>query len=178
MSRPSKLSPAKIARLRALRDPARKGGALSLRRAAAELGVSHETLRTWDTKHRVKAKASTTTRVRKAGKRAADVAAELVVSPLPDAHNANALEQVRARSAMVGRLLKKLAPAVEREEFSATSFVTLAKYGDDLSRLLAELAPPAAKDPNEDADVLEAELALIARLEALVFEAQHLEAAE
>lgn len=167
MARPSKLSPAKIARLRALRDPAREGGPLSLRRAAAELGVSHETARAWDAKHAAKPEGRPSR-----SKAAAAVAAELVAAPLPAAGDVGALEQVKARADMVSRLLKKLAPAVEREEYSATNFVTLAKYGDDLARLLAELAPPTPTDPNETPAVVEAERTLLARLDLLIAKAE------
>jgi len=61
---------------------------------------------------------------------------------------------------------------VEREEYPATSYVTLCRYADDLARLQAELTPPAPKDPNEDPDVREAERILVGRIERLISAAE------
>lgn len=166
MARPSKMTPQKIARLRELRAPARPGGPLSLREAAREIGVSYETVRAWEAKVRP-ANGSTP---------ATDAAAAdaLVSSPpvAPDPNDPTALEVLRARADMIAALLARLAPAVEREEYSATNFVQLAKYADDLARTIATLTPPAAPDPESDTAALEAERTLVARLESMVNEAE------
>lgn len=102
----------------------------------------------------------------------AATAAALLAAPLPAPGDPEALSEVRARAALVRGLLDRLTGPVEREEFPATNWVTLARYGDELARLIAELTPPAPKDPNEDPDVLEAEKILIARIDGMVKDAE------
>lgn len=154
MARPSTMTPAKIARLEELRAAGK-----SLREAAAELGISHATVRAWEGR-----------RARAAPTLAQDEAeaAALVDRPLPRAGDPEALLEARTRAAMVQRLLERLTPGVVDQTFPATSYVTLARYGDELARVIAELTPPAPKDPNEDPDVIDAERTLIARIERMI----------
>jgi transcriptional regulator with XRE-family HTH domain len=164
MARVSTLSPTKIKRLRELRDPRRPGGALSLRAAASELGISHQTVSDWEKKHRVSAR-----RVKRESRTAAKVGAalEALATTKP-----TGLEDVRKRATLIREMLKKLAPAVQKEEYPATNFVTLAKYADELARLEVELSPPAPKDPDKDEQTIEAEAKLMAKLEQMIADAE------
>jgi hypothetical protein len=161
MPRPSKMTPTLIARLRALRAPDRPGGALSLRAAAREIGLPYETVRGWEAK------------VKPAPADAAT--ADAIVSsppPVPDAGEPGALDGLRERARMIAALLARLAPAVEAETYSATSFVSLAKYADELARTIAGLEPPAPVDPETDATTIEAERTLLTRLEGMICDAE------
>lgn len=79
---------------------------------------------------------------------------------------------MRARLGTVRALLGRLTPAVERDEYPATSYVTLARYADDIAARIVELTPPAPKDPADDENVREAERILLARIESMVAEAE------
>src|SRR5262245_57943428 len=145
MPRPNKATPSKLAKLR---DG--KANGQSLRERAKAAGVPVETARRWEARDvaapgPVNAKAKTPRL-----KADAKVAAALVAAPLPAPGDPEALSIVRQRSALLSGLLARLTPAVESGEYAATSFVTLARYGDDLARVLAELTPPAPKDPDQD----------------------------
>lgn len=164
MPRPSRIDPTKIA---TMKDALARG--VSVREIAREIGVDEKTVRNWAKK--VQGKPA---RERAAVPAADDAAAAsaALAAPLPTPGDPEALEIVRARHQLIQGLLERLEGAVEAEEYPATSFVTLAKYGDDLARLIAELTPPAPKNPDEDPDVLDAERTLLARVEKLLTEAE------
>jgi hypothetical protein len=170
MARQSASTPAKRAKLRELR-----ARGLGLRPAAKAVGVSHETARSWERLDAARAagrKPPATCKPALAVAADAAAAAEVLAAGLPSPGDPEALSTVRARAALVGALLRRLTPAVETGEFSPTAYVTLARYGDDLARLIHELTPPAPKDPNEDLSVLEAERTLLAKLEGMVADAE------
>lgn len=148
------MTPTKIARLRELRAEGR-----SERDVARELGVSQSTVREWERRTRPQTPDE------------AEVEA-LVATPILSAGDSDALAAVKTRSSLVQNLLKRLTPGVEQQTFPATSYVTLARYGDELARVIAELTPPAPKDPDQDPDVIEAERTLVTRLERLIVEAE------
>lgn len=148
------MTPKKIDQLRAMLSQGK-----SSRDVAEALGVSHTTVQRWEAK------------VARAAPTLAQDEAEataLVDRPLPRAGDPEALLEARTRAAMVQRLLERLTPGVVDQTFPATSYVTLARYGDELARVIAELTPPAPKDPNEDPDVIDAERTLIARIERMI----------
>jgi hypothetical protein len=91
----------------------------------------------------------------------------LLAAPMP-----TALEDVQARATLIRGLLARLEPAVEMDQYSATSYVAICRYADELARLLEELTPEPPKDPDEDPDVIEAERILCERLERLIVEAE------
>jgi hypothetical protein len=64
--------------------------------------------------------------------------------------------------------LARVEGPVERDEFPATSFITIARYLDELDRLVVELTPPAPKDPDQDENVIAAGGVFVARLAALI----------
>lgn len=165
MARPSKRSPTKIARLKAARA-AGKG----LHATAREIGVSHQTVANWE--RRAGGKAG------RGGRRSvgasegppatsASTAAELLSQAVPEG-----VDDLRARHATVRALLDRMTPALERDEFSAQTYVQLARYADELATRIAELAPPARKDPADDEDLRDAERILLARIESMVAEAE------
>lgn len=164
MARPSRIDPQKIT---TMRDALARG--VSIREIARELGVDEKTVRNWAKRMQDRPTAERSTPV------AADDAAaasELLSAPLPAPGDPEALTIVRGRSRLIQGLLERLEGAVADEEYPATSFVTLARYGDELARLIAQLTPPAPKNPDEDPDVIEAEKVLIARVEKLITEAE------
>lgn len=177
MSRPAASTPKKRARLRELR-----ASGLGLRPAAEALGVSHMTAARWEREDAKRglgamtssgARAATKTpRPAKPTARAAREARAVLAAALPLPEDPEALAMLRARARLVADLLRRLTPAVESGEYSPTSFVTLAKYGDELARLIAELTPPPPRDPDSDPSILEAERALLAKLEGLIAEAR------
>lgn len=136
-----------------------------IREIARELGVDEKTVRNW-------AKKASARKVERATPPAPSVDEAVVVAamsaPLPSADEPGALSMVRDRHELIRGLIERLAPAVETEEYPATSFVTVCKYGDDLARFIAELTPPAPKDPNDDPNVIDSESILFARVEKLV----------
>jgi hypothetical protein len=140
----------------------------SLRDAAKAAGVSHETARTWmrATKPPTKRTSASTTKP--------DLAAaeRLVSSPLPSRDDPEALSAVRARVALVAGLLERLTPAMESGDCPPGTWVSIARYGDELARLLAELTPPPPIDPTTDAAVIEAERELFQRIASMVSEAE------
>ena len=79
---------------------------------------------------------------------------------------------MRTRLALFRASIERLIPAVEAEEFSPTSLVTISKYCDELAEVLARLTPPAPKNPDEDPNVLEAARVLAARVESMVTAAE------
>lgn len=157
MARPSKVTRKKIA---TIDDVLANGG--SHREAAEAAGVSHTTVNAHVKKRRRRG-AVPTPDVEAA---AAEVAA-LLDGPVP-----TGLADVTQRMGIVRGLIARLTPMVERDDYPATSFVTLCKYADDLARVQVELTPPAPKDPNEDPDVIEAERVLVARVEKLIVSAE------
>ncbi len=167
MARPSQKTPTKLALIRKLH--AEK---MPVREIAKQAGVSVGTAAAW---LKEDASSSASTRPPKPAKAAAPEVAsiEAIMSvPLPTRDDPEALVKVRERAALIQDLLVDLTQAVKDEEYPATSFVTLARYGDDLATRIAELSPPAPKDPNEDPDVIESERILISRLNKLVTEAE------
>lgn len=154
MGRPSTMTPTKIARLRELRAEGR-----SERDVAREIGVSQSTVREWERRTKPQTPDE------------AEVEA-LVSTPILSEGDSDALSAVKTRSSLVQGLLRRLTPGVEQQTFPATSYVTLARYGDELARVIAELTPPAPKDPDQDPDVLEAERVLVQRIERLITEAE------
>jgi transcriptional regulator with XRE-family HTH domain len=156
------MTPGKIAELERLRAEGK-----SARDVAEAIGVSHRTVLAWEEKRR---RVNATSAPSEAEHVAA--AAAIVSSPLPRAEDPEALQKARARHEMVQRLLESLTNGVVLQTFPATSYVTLARYGDDLVRVIAELTPPAPKDPNEDPDVRESERVLVSRIEKMVEEAE------
>lgn len=184
MTRASKLTPAKMKKIRDAR-----GAGASLRAAAKAAGVSHESVRAWEAKQTKRASSSAAAKqTKKVASRASPVktasrpskamaAADAAIEELlgggsPAQLVLLPLEEVHRRQALVRRLLERLEPAVERDEYPATSFVTLAKYGDDLVRTVAELTPPDVPDPNDHPDAREAERVLLARLEGMISDAE------
>lgn len=165
MSRVGKRTPKRVAAARAALE-AGKG----LRAAAKAAGVSHETIRSWELAKGSKRQGRTGARPSTAATDA--TVAALVATPLPTAGDPNALATAVARAAIVRGLIERLTPAVEADEYPATSFVTLARYADEVDRVVAELTPPAPKNPDDDVRVLEAERTLLARIEAMVVEAE------
>lgn len=173
MARPSVRTPKKLERMRAMRSSGK-----GLREVARELGLAPETVRTWEreasalvSRPRPTAPKGRTKKRPTAGPDA-EAAAEVLLSPLPSLADPEALAEVRARHAIVRGLLERLTPAVEAEEYSAVSWVQLAKYADDVARLLAELSPPAPKDPDADENVLAAERAFLERVASLIESAE------
>lgn len=158
MARPSTMTPGKIAQMEAMLGEGR-----SSRDIAEAMGLSHTTVQRWAAKR---------ARVAPTLSQDASEVAELVGRPVPRPGDPEALQEARARAAMVQRLLERLTPAVVEQTFPATSYVTLARYGDELARVIAELTPPAPRDPNEDPDVLESERILVARVERMIEEAE------
>lgn len=152
------MTPQKIARMEEL-----LGAGKSSRDVADEIGVSHTTVQRWEAK---RAKVTSTP--------AADAAeaVSIVQRPMPRPGDPEALTEARARAEMVQRLLERLTASVEAQTFPATSYVTLARYGDELARVIAELTPPAPKDPNADPDIIESEKTLVQRIEKMVSEAE------
>lgn len=98
--------------------------------------------------------------------------AQSEVDALLRAPRPEGLDDLRERLGLLRGLLLRLESAVERETFSATSYVQLSKYGDELSVRIAELTPPAAPDPEQDPDTRESERVLVSRLERMVTEAE------
>ena len=162
MPRPSKMTPKKLEAVRGAR--ARGAG---LREAARDAGVSPETARAWERRDVAR---RVSTKKKPAPKIAAP--AETEIAAILDAPPPSGLEEVRSRLTIVRALVERLIPAVEAEEFSPGSFVTISKYCDDLARLLVELTPPAPKNPDEDPSVLEAARVLAARFESMVADAE------
>jgi transcriptional regulator with XRE-family HTH domain len=158
MPRSSKITPKKLARVRAARAEGK-----GLRAAAKEAGVSHQTIANWE-RRQPKRKAPSSA--------VATEAAAILDAPLPQPGDPEALSQVRARAELVRGLLERLTPAVAADEYPATNYVTLARYGDELARVIAELTPPSPKDPNEDRNVLDAERVLLARIASMVGDAE------
>lgn len=159
MSRQSAITPAKLAKMRELRDPKRKGGALSLRETAAKLGISFMTVSNWEKKHGAKRKVASPT--------APSEAVKALTSAVP-----GTAEDIKARSRILRPLLQRLAKSVERGEYPATNFVQLMRYADELDRLLVELSPAPPKDPENDPNVRDAERTLLAKLEIMIGEAE------
>ena len=163
MARPSRLTAKTMTTI----DEALDRGA-SYREAAAVAGVSHQTVATRAQKRRRRGTASSP----EAEAAAAEVAA-LLDGPAP-----TGLEDVRQRIGIVRGLIGRLTPIVERDEYPATSYVTLCRYADELARVEVDLTPPAPKDPNEDPDVIEAERVLVSRVEKLIEAAEERRARE
>jgi hypothetical protein len=155
MARPSKKTPAKVARLRAARAEGK-----GLRAAAKEAGISHETARAWEQDAFARQK-----------QRLPHGVAHM--NPRADAGPAGVLDDLRTRIAFLEALLARLGPAVERDEYPVAGFVGLSRYLDELNIRRAELEPPVpAQDGAASEDVREAERILLARLEAMVGEAE------
>lgn len=172
MARASRKTPQRIA---AVREDLAAG--MSLRAIARKRSIPTTTLQRWigdlpETKASKRADRETAAAPEQAG------LAESQVAPAPaSAQEAEALlaaprpeglEDHRERLGLLRGLLLRLEPAVEAETFSATSYVALSKYADELSVRIIELTPPAPKDPNEDPDVIEAGDVLVARVRALI----------
>ncbi len=142
---------------------------MSVLSIAREIGVDAKTIRTWKVKLGIGTDNDRSESAIAAAQGAATASAAMA-APLPLPGDPEALVLVRGRHDLIQGLLRSLEQAVIDESYPATSFVTLARYGDDLARLIATLTPPAPRDPDTDPDVLEAESALLARLERLVSE--------
>ena len=179
--RPSKLTPKKRERYLALRAQGK-----GLREAAAEVGVHHSTVARWEAKD-AGAKAVVGEAPKRPAKRGptqrpalapvpsspdADLATTLVAEALPRADDPEALAVARRRLVLIDGLLSRLMPYVQAAEYPATNYVTIARYGDDLTRLIAELTPPTPKDPAEDEKVKEAARTLSVRFERMIAAAE------
>jgi hypothetical protein len=173
MARPSKITPKKIAALRGAR--ARGAG---YREAAEEAGVGLATAHEWAKKDADRKNRSSGKRRSKVkpppppdessnGAPTESVIAALVGGPMP-----SGLDDVRARLVLMRGLVERLIPAVEAEEFSPGSFVTISKYTDDLAELLERLTPPAPPDPDKDISVLESSRILMSRIAGMVSDAE------
>ena len=171
MARPSTKTPKKLEALRAARASGK-----SLRASAEAAGVPFETARRWEKRGARRTIAgdsndpATLPKKKAARKIAPPSPAEIdavLGAPPPDGQ-----AELRERLTLIRGLLDRLAPAVEKEEYPATSFVTLARYGDELARLLVELTPPVPPDPSLDPANVEAKRLLLSTIEGLVSKAE------
>jgi len=157
MTRRSTKTPTKVGRLKAALARGE-----SLRSAAQEAGVPKSTASRWKVQAGPKA----------AGKskpsRPLDEATAAEIAAVLDASKPIGLPAIVARAEVVRALLARVEGPVERDEFPATSFITIARYLDELDRLVVELTPPAPKDPDQDENVIAAGGVFVARLAALI----------
>jgi hypothetical protein len=162
MTRRSTKTPTKSARLR---EGLARGE--SLRTAAKAAGVPVSTASRWQSKPGAKAGAKA-----KASPPSVDVATVAEVAAVLDAPKPIGLPAIIARAEVVRALLARVEGPVERDEFPATSFIAIARYLDELDRLIVELTPPAPRNPEDDPSVLEATRILVARFESMVADAE------